>query len=174
MKSSKTIFLAGLFFSMQLFLSCSEDRVYDKPTQLITTDLAQELNSNYNIALLRSRATVTDSVREDANAVWYSIEELERYINYVKTEGINKGYDVDGIRLYLGKYPSDPNKYNEKAGMTTVFLSPTGTKKATQKASVLTISTTTMQEQTHKDITELSPMNYGSMGNPPKVIYPSN
>lgn len=169
MKSSKTIFLAGLFFSALLFQSCVENRVYDKPTQLITTDLAQQLNGNFNMAKLRMQ--VSDSTKEDANAVWYSIEELERYIYYVKTEGINKGYDVDGIRLYLGKYPNDP-KYNEKAGMTTVFLSPTGSKTGTQKASMLNLSTNL--QETHNDITELSPMNYGSMGNPPKITYPLN
>lgn len=167
MKSSKTIFLAGLFCLTFFLQSCSEDRVYENPTQLITNDLALQLNSNYNTNMLQSKAV--DSSREDANAVWYSVEELERYINYVKTEGINKGYTVDGIRLYLGKYPNDP-KLGEKAGMTTVFLSPTGTKNDTQKAGMLNVSTA--QEENHYDITDLSPMNYGSMGNPPKMTYP--
>lgn len=168
MKSSKTIFLAGLFCVTFFLQSCSEDRIYEKPTQLITNDLAQQLNGNYNTNTLQLKAV--DSVREDANAVWYSVEELERYINYVKTEGINKGYTVDGIRLYLGKYPNDP-KLGEKAGMTTVFLSPTGEKNDTQKAGMLNVSTS-QEGGLHYDITELSPMNYGSMGNPPKMTYP--
>lgn len=169
MKSSKTIFLAGLFCLTFFLQSCSEDRIYEKPTQLITNDLATQLNSNYNRNILQSKATAVDSTKEDANAVWYSVEELERYINYVKTEGINKGYTVDGIRLYLGKYPNDP-KLGDKAGMTTVFLSPTGTKNDTQKAGMLNVSAS--QEENHYDITDLSPMNYGSMGNPPKITYP--
>lgn len=173
MKSSKTIFLAGLFCLTFFLQSCSEDRIYEKPTQLITNDLALQLNSNYNMNTLQSKAATVDSIREDANAVWYSVEELERYINYVKTEGINKGYTVDGIRMYLGKYPNDP-KLGEKAGMTTVFLSPTGAKSDEQKAGIGTSNSTADQEENHYDITDLSPMNYGSMGNPPKMTYPYN
>lgn len=168
MKSSKTIFLAGLFCLTFFFQSCSEDRIYEKPTQLISNEMASEMHKTYNSKALRSKST--DSIKEDANAVWYSVEELERYINYIKEEGINKGYAVDGIRLYLGRYPDDP-KYAEKAGMTTIFLSPTGTKTDMQKSGMLNVSTN-LQEEPHYDITDLSVMNYGSMGNPPKMTYP--
>ena len=153
-----------------LFQSCQKDdasesnvqSAYPEPKQLITTDFAKELTGTYSA----SRATNAKGTNKiDANAVWYSIAELESYINYIKTEGKQKGYDVDGIRLYYGVYP---NSYSDskKAGLTTVFLSPTGKKKDSQNLKFI--------EESHADITALQPMNYGGMGHPPKIEYPSN
>lgn len=128
-----------------------------QPAQLITVEKAKELNQNFN--LLRLTAS------EDANAVWYSLEELQNYINYIKNEGNQKGYIVDGIRFYLGVYPlTEPNG---KAGYTTIFLSPTGQQVQTAgvKSSLL------FQQGSSDDITVIQPLNFGSMGNPPKMTY---
>lgn len=154
--------------------SCNEKKEYGEPKQLITKDLAVEFNSNYNLKMEQILNDTSEYAH--ANAVWYSIEELENYINYVKTQGSKKGYNVNGIRMYLGVYPNK-KEYGKKKGMTTIFLTPTGHKIQAEKGSLLNI--TTAQEPTttstdEDDIDELRPMNFGTMGHPPKMVYPSN
>lgn len=126
------------------------------PSQLITVDKARELNQNFNqLRLMNSN---------DANAVWYSLQELENYISYIKAEGNQKGYIVDGIRFYMGVYPaSEPNG---RAGFSTIFLSPTG-----QQVQTDGVKTTLAQINGSQDITVIKPLNFGSMGNPPKMTY---
>jgi hypothetical protein len=139
-----------------------------KPSQLITKEFAKELNLNYNKKKAASLATAKGVKKEDANAIWYSIEELENYIHYVKTQGAENGYNVDGIRFYFGAYPED-EKHGEKAGLTTLFLVPTGKKAIAATAKIETFAL--VQEQNSSDIQDLSPMNYGNIGRPPSLIY---
>lgn len=168
--------LLPLTLSLLLVLSsCTEVKKYGEPKQLITKDLAVSLNSNFNNS---NRVLVTSNSKEgdDANAVWYSIEELENYINYVKTQGTKKGYNVNGIRMYLGVYP-ETEEYGEKKGKTTIFLSPTGNKIVTEKGGILTVNTTAKEQgagDDEADIEEINPLNFGTMGHPPKMTYPSN
>lgn len=54
--------------------------------------------------------------KEDSLSIWYSIEELEEFMQLAKTHG------ADGIRLYFGAYDKD---YSEKplyAGRQTLVL----------------------------------------------------
>lgn len=126
---------------------------YQRPTQLISVAKGKELNKNYN---LRRAAVIRNLIgKEDANAVWFSIDELQNYIDYIKTEGAAKGHNVDGIRFYFGVY-SDTESV-DKAGFTTLFLSPT---------CKLPNSTVVA-----KDMTDMELLNYGSIGNPPKIEY---
>lgn len=170
------VFFLMVFVTFFVLSSCNEKKVYEDPKQLITRDLAVEFNSNYNLKM--DKILNDSSEFAHANAVWYSIEELENYINYVKTEGSKKGYNVNGIRMYLGVYPNR-KEYGKKKGMTTIFLTPTGNKIQADKGSLLTITSTTQAQRTastddEDDIDELNPLNFGSMGTPPKMVYPSN
>lgn len=134
-----------------------------KPKQLISVEKAKELNSNYNTkrADLHSKAIG----KEDANAVWYSIEELESYIEYIKSEGEQQGYAIDGIRFYLGVYSDTEHK--SKAGYTTIFLAPTG--KSVEESQLVKFAIS--GEECSQDITSIESLNFGSMGNPPKMEY---
>ncbi|SCY44874.1 MULTISPECIES: hypothetical protein [Flavobacterium] len=136
-----------------------------KPSQLITKEFARQLNSNYNNK--RASLVAGKEEKEDANAIWYSLEELENYIHYIKTNGAKDGYNVDGIRFYFGVYPDD-EKHGEKAGLTTLFLVPTG-KKAENNTQVQSFAL--MKEAASSDIESLDPMNYGNIGRPPSLIY---
>lgn len=136
-----------------------------KPSQLITKEFARQLNSNYNNK--RASLVAGKEEKEDANAIWYSLEELENYIHYIKTNGAKDGYNVDGIRFYFGVYPDD-EKYGEKAGLTTLFLVPTG-KKAEKNTEAQSFAL--MREAASSDIESLDPMNYGNIGRPPSLIY---
>lgn len=137
-----------------------------KPSQLITKEFARQLNVNYNNK--RASLTAKKAEKEDANAIWYSLEELENYIHYIKTNGTKDGYNVDGIRFYFGVYPDD-EKHGEKAGLTTLFLVPTGKKidNSTTKVQSFALK----QEAASSDIQSLEPMNYGNIGRPPSLLY---
>lgn len=169
MKKIKLLLL-GILFSTLLLNSCSEiPKKYGEPKQLIKSEKAKELNRNY--IETRHRLVSGSIGKEDANAAWYSLEELENYINYIKNEGKSKGYKVDGIRFYLGAYPNDNSV---EGNMTTIFLTPTGKRIETQKGSVLNLPSATLLTEENLDIEEISPMNFGTMGHPPKAIYPLN
>lgn len=133
-----------------------------EPKQLISLEKAKELNENYNET--RARLHQEKMGKEDANAVWYSLEELENYIAYVKKQGAEKGYVVDGIRLYMGVYST--TEAESKAGYSTIFLAPTGqqSKGGSQQKSAT-------NKEGSPDILEINAMNFGSMGNPPKLKY---
>ncbi len=132
------------------------------PKQLITKDFAIELNQNY----LNSRSTIIRDALggQDADAVWYSLEELENYLEYVKSEAKAKNYQVDGIRLYLGAYP-EKTTYGASSGKTTIFLTPTGWADDVDLAA---------RGEQSPDISEIQPMNFGGVGNPPTLEYPIN
>ena len=134
-----------------------------KPQQLISVETAKLLNSNYNAK--RADLHLKAIGKEDANAVWYSLDELENYIEYIKNEGEQQGLAIDGIRFYLGVYPETETK--GKAGYTTIFLSPT------KASSVEEYKTTELEINVgvSQDITSIEPLNFGSMGNPPKMEY---
>lgn len=137
-----------------------------KPSQLITKEFARQLNVNYNNK--KASLTAKKPQKEDANAIWYSLEELENYIHYIKTNGAKDGYNVDGIRFYFGVYPDD-EKHGEKAGLTTLFLVPTGKKIENNTAKIQSFAL--VQESSSSDIPSIEPMNYGNIGRPPSLLY---
>ncbi len=87
---------------------------------------ANELEENYIKFLYEgSRDSLISSTGEtyqDTREVWFDIEELKNYINYVEQYGKDKNYDNLGIRVYLG------SKQPQSNGMaqTTVFFYGTG------------------------------------------------
>lgn len=136
-----------------------------KPSQLITKEFARQLNVNYNNK--KASLTAKKAGKEDANAIWYSLEELENYIHYIKTNGAKDGYNVDGIRFYFGVYPDD-EAHGEKAGLTTLFLVPTGRKSENKDPQIQSFS---LMKEASSDIHSLDPMNYGNIGRPPSLLY---
>jgi hypothetical protein len=139
-----------------------------RPTQLITRKFAKELHLNF----MKYRASIIAKYikKEDANAVWFSVDELENYIHYIKSKGEKTGYDVNGIRIYFGVYP-EQRKYAEKAGLMTVFLQATGKKikKLSKEGEVQTLAL--VMDNGDGDISSIEPMNYGSIGRPPSLLY---
>ncbi len=68
------------------------------------------------------------------------------------------GYVTDGIRMYMGVYPDNP-EYGDNAGMTNIFLCPTGYEMGGTPEKL--------------DIASIEPMNMGTMGQPPMMDYPT-
>lgn len=58
---------------------------------------------------------------EDTREFWYSLDELQEYLDYVREKSREQGVKKPGIRFYLGAYPTT----KEKRGYSTMFLAPT-------------------------------------------------
>ena len=138
-----------------------------KPKQLITKEFAKLLNENYN----KTRLPMINEAlkKEDANAIWFPIDVLENYIKYIKAEATKQKFQIDGIRIHFGAYPED-KKYEEKSGLTTLFLAPTATKKIRILAANKDGATTEKSLKQLESL-EVEALNYGSIGNPPAVSY---
>ncbi|GAA6773274.1 hypothetical protein [Flavobacterium sp. CGRL2] len=57
----------------------------------------------------------------------------------------------------------------KKAGLTTLFLVPTGKKIENNTAKIQSFAL--VQEASSSDIQSLEPMNYGNIGRPPSLLY---
>ncbi|TDN87611.1 hypothetical protein DET49_11159 [Salegentibacter sp. 24] len=91
---------------------------------------------------------------EDTREFWYSVEELQEYLDYVREKSKEQGVEKPGIRFYLGAYP----KTKEKKSYTTMFLSPT--KEAAG-------DTETAEDDSDPNNYEIEPMNIITSGRPP-------
>ena len=57
----------------------------------------------------------------DTREFWYSVDELQEYLDYVREKSREQGIETPGIRVYLGAYPKTP----QSRGYATLFLAPT-------------------------------------------------
>ncbi|QHI35380.1 hypothetical protein IMCC3317_07260 [Kordia antarctica] len=132
---------------------------YKTPNEkLITSQQASELNACYKEK--QHSVFGTENDHDSCCSNWYSLEDLEGYINYVKQNALEKKINVDGIRFYFGVYPENM-KDKSKAGQNTLFMCPT---KASSELS-------RDEEANSEDVTEIPAMNLGDQGNPPQNIY---
>ncbi|MFK5957501.1 MAG: hypothetical protein QM495_01385 [Lutibacter sp.] len=141
------------------------------PKGLITPLEAKELNQQF----VKTRSKDLNRIvkkesgnpkKEDAISSWFSLEELENYIAYVKEEGTKKGITVNGLRVYFGAYSNNVKKQDKK-DLSTVFFAPTMAKPATlQKSSSLEV-------EGSSDIESIDALNGGTFGDPPSKEYPA-
>ena len=92
---------------------------------------------------------------EDTREFWYSLDELQEYLDYVREKSKEQGVEKPGIRLYLGAYP----KTKAKKGFSTIFLAPT------KEKSINSEEETT--EDGDENNYEREPMNDSQGGWPP-------
>lgn len=88
-----------------------------KPSKCVSVETARSLQDNW----VATRKPEIDRALgyTDARSVFYTVAELEEFLNYVKEESKKQGVTNPGIRIYLGAYDdSESNK-------ATVFLAPT-------------------------------------------------
>ena len=87
-----------------------------KPTKCISVLEAKQLQQNW----IDTRANDIEKAmdQEDARSVFYTVAELEEYLEYVKTESTKQGITNPGIRIYFAAYnDAESNK-------ATAFLAP--------------------------------------------------
>jgi hypothetical protein len=131
---------------------------YKTPKEkLITNEQAIQLNECYKE---KQHGFGAENDNNLSCSSWYSLEDLEGYINYVKQQALEKKVTVDGIRFYFGVYPKDIAD-KSKAGQNTLFMCPTSAGEESFKED-------DGNEVNSEDIPEISAMNYGNEGNPPK------
>ena len=97
------------------------------PEQAISIEEAKVLQQEF----VRTRAgIINDSLFKDSKEVdtrdfWFSLETIEQYVAYVKSEGANKGYKDMGIRIFFAAYPKNSRDPRADPGFSTVILAPT-------------------------------------------------
>lgn len=88
----------------------------------------------------------------DTREFWYSLAELEEYLNYVKQKSAEEGVSNPGIRIYFGAYP----EAGSKKSYSTVFLAPTKPLDSMENT-----------EDTQENNYSIDPLNHGQGGVPP-------
>lgn len=92
---------------------------------------------------------------EDSCEFWYSVEELEEYLKYVKEKSAEQGINNPGIRIYFASYPKKENKKS----YSTVFFAPTKEKNSEALAE---------DNELVENNYEIEPLNTVTGGIPPK------
>ncbi|WP_456461442.1 hypothetical protein [Lutibacter sp.] len=140
------------------------------PKGLITPLEAKKLNQQF----VKTRSKELNRIigkldnkpnKKDSLSSWFSLEELENYIAYVKEVGAKKGIDINGLRVYFGAYGKNM-KNPAKNNFSTVFFVPTTAKKELIKKKTITAVSTS------SDIEDIDGLNLGGTGNPPSATYP--
>lgn len=88
-----------------------------KPAKCISVTEAKQLQDNWK----STRAVDIESALGyvDTREFFFSVDELEEYLSYVKAQSAEQSISKPGIRIYFAAYDSDAS---DKA---TVFLAPT-------------------------------------------------
>ena len=138
------------------------DPIMTKPDGVITSEEAKVLGAAFDA---RHRL-ISDSIvmRQDNRSSWYSLQDMRDYLDYAENQAKELGYNMDGVRIYLGAYPI----IDQKVGFTTMFIVPTG-QKATSQGNMLA-----MQDGGSGDIPGGDGLNKGDNGDPPNANYPNN
>jgi len=169
MKNLGSLILGLIIGAVIMYFYCSslgepETMVPDitiiKPKGVISPKEAIVLDTTYNSRHeLISKNIVK---RPDNRSSWWSIDDINNYITYAKSQADTLGYELDGLRVYAGAYP----EVKGIVGYTTMFIVPTGYKK-------LPPGTSNFAAQGGKnDIQGGDPLNEGSGGYPPNANYP--
>lgn len=92
----------------------TKTKLAQRAGELVSTQHAEELINNY-----KKTRWVHSSERigkKDSLSVWYSVEELEGFLDMIKNAG------GDGIKMHFGVYSDDFQKVPEYAGRQTVVM----------------------------------------------------
>lgn len=91
-----------------------------RPAKCINVDEAKGLQDNWRNTRGRDISRGRGGV-DDTFDFWYSLEELQEYLDYVREKSKEQGVNKPGVRIYLGAY----NGQGGKKDNSTVFLAPT-------------------------------------------------
>lgn len=126
-----------------------------RPKKCISVEEAREYQNNWKKT--RGREIRQGQGYEDTREFWYSLDELQEYLDYVREKSSMQDIKNPGIRIYLSAYP----KTADKKSYTTLFLAPT--KKNTE---IYHEESEDSEEQENNY--EIEPLNIITGGWPPK------
>lgn len=121
------------------------------PQKCIPVEEARELQNNWKKS--RGKAIEAGQGYEDTREFWYSLDELQEYLDYVREKSKEQGVKNPGIRFYLSAY----SKLPKKKSFTTIFLAPT--RENEDEVEV---------EEVNENNYEIAPLNTVAGGWPPK------
>lgn len=121
------------------------------PKKCITVEKARELQNNWKES--RGKEIEAGQGYEDTREFWYSLDELQEYLDYVREKSKEQGVKNPGIRIYLSAYP----KTAKKKSYSTLFLAPT--KEIEEEVDA---------EDLNENNYEIAPLNTVAGGWPPK------
>lgn len=166
-----SLFVLGIVLGavVMYFYCCDSDTDFESgqpivaPKGVITSKEAKTLDAAYNI----KHQIINDSLFKkstdggDNRSSWWSLEDIQNYINYAEHQSGELGYTMNGMRVYLGSYPDDESG----TGLTTMFMVPTGVKNVA-KGSMLSL------QGGNNDIFDADVLNRSEHGKPPSANYP--
>ncbi len=127
----------------------------EKPTKTISVPKAKEYQKKW----VDTRALDIEKGQgyRDTREFWYSVEELQDYLDYVKQESAAQGVKHPGIRIYFAAYPTSSNQKS----LATVFLAPTKEKGRVEGEEELS------QPANNENNYDIDPLNEGGTLWPP-------
>lgn len=156
--------LAVYFYCCKGNMEMTLEPPLNAPKGIITPKEAKVLDQAYNL----KHRIINDSLFRnstdggDNRSSWWSIEDIQDYINYAENQAGELGYTMDGLRVYLGAYPDTKGQ----TGLTTMFIIPTGVKNTSQGSFF------TYPQGGGIDIPGGNGLNHGGSGQPPSANYP--
>jgi hypothetical protein len=106
------------------------------PKDTITVAQAKILSKNWE----QNNPTEVDSTLEvegskkKIRSVWWSLDEVNEYLVYAKAKSDSLGYNMTGIRVYLGNYGKNADV--SKKNRNTMFIVPTGVSIISKASSI--------------------------------------
>jgi hypothetical protein len=170
--------LCAAFVIAFCLLSCT--RCSEPPKEPVSNSYKKKLISYREGRVLFDEYTRTNhealtkyrNGEPDSRWYWFSLEDMEGYIKYVKENARKQNLKNPGIRIYMGKYPLNHPKNRmakpEYAGYQTIFLTPTAQKKKRDNAMSRSAASATSEENT--DVPSIESMNMTNLAPPPKTL----
>ena len=168
--ASKSLLIICVALAVLLFKECEANKncnqEFEEPNGLITPEKANELEETYKanqFTILNEYLNVNGDVAEDNREVWFELDEIKNYINYVEENAKNiESIDESGtlgLRIYFGaKQMALKRDKRDNIIRSTLFFVPTyreGLRAA----------------ESNKNINGINPLNYGSSGDPDDIEY---
>lgn len=122
---------------------------------LITPAEAKKLNDAYTERCQLISKTITN--KPDNRSSWFSLSDLRDFLDTAEAEAKDLGYEMDGVRIYCGAYPTT----KAGVGYSTSFIVPTST-----------VGFGECGDGESHDIPAASGLNKGNLGIPPRANYP--
>lgn len=127
----------------------------NKPKKCISVEEARKLQDKWTNT--RGKEIRRGQGYEDTREFWYTLDELQDYLDYVREKSKEQGVAKPGIRVYLGAYPQT----DEKRSFSTIFLAPTKEKAGNSGEEIA--------GDGDENNYEIEPLNDSSSGHPPTI-----